>query len=49
MRHFKDRLQNPFALIAQGFVLGIILFWTVAPHHAKGADVPLAAETALSN
>ena len=25
---FLDKLQNPFALVAQGFIVGGILFWT---------------------
>ena len=25
---FLDKLQNPFALVAQGFVVGGVLFWT---------------------
>lgn len=24
----SDKLQNPFALVAQGFVVGGVLFWT---------------------
>jgi len=27
----KQKLQNPFALVAQGFIAGAILFWATAP------------------
>jgi hypothetical protein len=28
MTRWKKKLQNPFALVAQGFIGGVILFWT---------------------
>ncbi len=30
----SEKLQNPFALVAQGFVVGGILFWTTAAEAA---------------
>jgi hypothetical protein len=27
----KQKLKNPFALVAQGFVVGAILFWATMP------------------
>ena len=47
----KKKLQNPFALVAQGFVAGAILFWTTAPAEADANQVqPIkaAASTAES-
>ena len=35
--NIKKKLQNPFVLIAQGFVAGAILFWSTAP---QDADAP---------
>jgi hypothetical protein len=35
----KKKLQNPFALVAQGFVAGAILFWTTAPAEADANQV----------
>jgi len=43
--NIKRKLQNPFALIAQGFVAGAILFWTTAPAEA---DAPYPAQAAQS-
>ena len=31
MKTLKEKLQNPFALIAEGFVAGVILFLAIAP------------------
>lgn len=35
----KQKLQNPFALIAQGFIAGAILFWATG---TGGSDAPTA-------
>ena len=32
---FWDKLQNPFALVAQGFLVGGILFWTTTAEAAR--------------
>ena len=39
MKTLKTKLENPFALIAQGFVAGLILFWATAPDESI-AQVP---------
>jgi hypothetical protein len=48
----KKKLQNPFALVAQGFVAGAILFWTTAPAEADAPNqvqgIEAAATTAQS-
>ena len=44
MTQLKQKLQNPFALIAQGFVAGVILFWVTAPSESRAASAaPTAA------
>lgn len=46
MRVWKKKLQNPFLLVGQGFVLGGILFFALnAPGEAAPA-VPIAATAA---
>jgi hypothetical protein len=37
MRNWKKKLQNPFALVGQGFVVGVLLFWATAPQDAYAA------------
>ena len=48
--NIKKKLQNPFALVAQGFVAGAILFWTTtAPAEespSQGQAVQAAAAAA---
>lgn len=43
----KQTLQNPFVLVAQGFVVGAALFFTTAPREAEpqpqGASLTTAA------
>ena len=34
-------LQNPFALVVQGFVAGGIIFWSTAPQPAQPEGAPL--------
>jgi|GEM_PF-2167071 len=34
IRWFR-KLDNPFVLIAEGFVAGAILFWSTSPGHAE--------------
>lgn len=31
----KKTLKNPFALVAQGFVVGAVLFWATMPHEQE--------------
>lgn len=40
MRFWK-RLQNPFALVGQGFVVGGLMFWTTQAH-THPAPIPPA-------
>ena len=44
----KQKLQNPFALIAQGFVAGAIILYATTPANVDGPaqDVPVEAVTA---
>lgn len=28
MKKFREKLQNPFVLVGQGFIAGGLLFWT---------------------
>jgi hypothetical protein len=37
MGHWKKKLQNPFALVGEGFVVGVLLFWATASHDASAA------------
>lgn len=38
----KKKLQNPFALVAQGFIAGAILIWATAPRDADASqDAPV--------
>ena len=34
-------LQNPFALVAQGFVVGAVLFWSTMPAELDPQGTPL--------
>ena len=50
---YRKRLQNPFALVGQGFVLGGILFFATraeflltAPGPAKAVDSAISAPSA---
>lgn len=44
----KQKLQNPFALIAQGFVAGAIILYATTPANVNRSarDVPMEAVTA---
>jgi hypothetical protein len=44
----KKKLQNPFALVAQGFVAGAILFWSTVPGEAEATNQPQAAQAAAA-
>ncbi len=42
--NIKRTLQNPFALIAQGFVAGALLFWVTLPDApAQDGLAPIAS------
>lgn len=43
--NIKKTLQNPFALVAQGFVAGAILFWATMPHE-QDTPQPSRAQSA---
>ena len=46
---FMKKLQNPFALVGQGFLIGAALFWTTQPGAAAPApDRPIASQSILS-
>lgn len=49
IKRLKEKLENPFALIAQGFVAGMVLFWVTAPEPgiAQVPAAPHAAETII--
>jgi len=35
----KQKLQNPFALVVQGFVAGAIIFYATAPNEPRNAGI----------
>jgi hypothetical protein len=37
------KLQNPFVLVGQGFLVGGLLFWTTQGEASRPADPPVAA------
>ncbi|WP_158703101.1 hypothetical protein [Allosphingosinicella vermicomposti] len=42
-RALKKKLSNPFALMAQGFAVGALLFWVTMPDDLQAqVPVPLA-------
>jgi hypothetical protein len=45
MMNLKKKLQNPFALIAQGFIGGAILFFATAPSEQQAAQAAPTAES----
>ena len=46
---FWKRLQAPFALGAQGFMLGCLLFFTLQPFAAAPAEAPIGGGSMLAN
>ena len=48
MSNWKKKLQNPFALVGQGFVVGVLLFWATAPHDAYASPASSAAASTAS-
>lgn len=41
------KLQNPFALVGQGFVVGSLLFWTTQANTAPRPAVDAAAPASI--
>jgi hypothetical protein len=38
MINWKQKLQNPFVLGAQGFIVGMALFWATLPSESVAQD-----------
>jgi hypothetical protein len=49
IKTLKTRLQNPFVLAFQGFIVGTILFWTTAPGESAAARIAPAATAAATS
>jgi TRAP-type mannitol/chloroaromatic compound transport system permease large subunit len=45
----KKKLENPFALIAQGFVVGLILFGVTMPRESSAHDADQAIAAAIDS
>ena len=46
---FWKKLQNPFVLVGQGFLVGALMFWTMQPDSAAApADSPDSTGSVLS-
>jgi hypothetical protein len=43
----RTKLKNPFVLVAQGFLFGVILFWTLAPRDTAAYQSDWSASTAV--
>jgi len=46
MRRIRKALENPFLLIAEGFLAGAILFWAVTPETSSAAASTAETEAA---
>src|SRR3546814_8762886 len=44
----KQKLQNPFALVAQGFVAGALMLWVTAPSESDAPQSPPPVESAAT-
>lgn len=44
----KQKLQNPFALVAQGFVAGAVMLWATAPSESDAPQSPPPVESAAT-
>ena len=42
------KLQNPFALVVQGFILGGVVFWSTQSQAARPAPQPTPIVSSLS-
>jgi hypothetical protein len=49
MSNWKKKLQNPFALVGQGFLVGVLLFWATAPRDAFAASPPANAAVSMAS
>ena len=49
MSNWKKKLQNPFALVGQGFLVGVLLFWVTAPRDAYASPAGDAAVSTESS
>lgn len=47
IKRLKEKLENPFALVAQGFVAGMVLFWVTAPEESM-AQTPASPPAAVA-
>src|SRR3546814_13331197 len=47
-RTIKQKLQNPFALVAQGFVAGALMLWVTAPSESDAPQSPPPVESAAT-
>jgi hypothetical protein len=45
----RKKLENPFALVAQGFVAGVILFWATMPEESNAAQPSPVTELVASS
>ena len=48
MMNLKKKLANPFALVAQGFLFGAILFWSTVPDESVAAPVQTVEASAAA-
>jgi len=46
LSQLRKKLENPFALVAEGFLVGCVMFWAVSarPSSAHPAPAPAAAQ-----
>jgi hypothetical protein len=44
---WKQRLKHPVALAAQGFLFGVVLFWSTAPSESSAQAAAPAASASL--
>ena len=44
--NIKKKLANPFALVAQGFAAGALLFFATAPSESDSSQQPPAGQSA---
>ncbi|MGE5722544.1 MAG: hypothetical protein ACM3YM_08790 [Sphingomonadales bacterium] len=46
LSQLKKKLENPFALVAEGFLVGCIMFWAVSARPSHAHPAPAAATAA---
>ncbi len=49
MTNWKQKLQNPFVLAGQGFVVGMALFWATLPSESVAQDDQAVAAAMLED